>query len=327
MLGKAVKVGEPGCSAAVGVAAQFCGVSGVAGVTNGQRKDPITPETVFDIGSVSKQFAATAVLLLEQEGKLSVNDRVSRHLDGLPGWADQVTLARLMHHVSGIPEIEEALIAQGYRPQDRVKRTTLRKAISEVKKLDDQPGERGAYANTNYFLLAEVVERQSGQPFGTYLRTRIFEPLHLKMSVGYDAPVLGKAIPYKYDNLNKPQVADLRWDGLAFGAGGIQTTPTQLVVWADNYRSGTVGGGELQQAQLAGAASTTLGQSNPSSSEVYGAGVVKLADGHLVHDGEYGGFRTSLSISADRGTAVAIACNLHDINIDSVARTLHDTWE
>ena len=257
----------------------------------------------------------------------SVNDPVSHHLDGLPGWADQVTLAHLMHHVSGIPEIEEALIAKGHRPQDRVKRSTLRKAISEVKKLDYQPGERWAYANANYFLLAEVVERQSRQPLGTYLRTRIFEPLHLKMSVGYDAPVLGKAISYKYDNLNEPQIADWRWDGLAFGAGGIQTTPTQLVIWADNYRTGTVGGEGLQQAQLAGAAATTLGQPNTSSSEVYGAGVLKLADGHLVHDGEYGGFHTWFAISADRGTALAIACNLHDINIESVAGTLHDTWE
>ena len=85
----------------------------------------------------------------------------------------------------------------------------------------------------------------------------------------------GKAISYKYDNLNRPQVADWRWDGLAYGSGGIQTTPTQLVVWADNYRSGTVGGVRLQQAQLAGAVSTTLGQSNPSQSEVYGAGIIK----------------------------------------------------
>ena len=323
-LDKAVKAGEPGCSAAVGRHGTILW-SGVAGVSNLQRRDPITPETVFDIGSVSKQFTATAVLLLQQEGKLSVNDPLSHHLDGLPRWADQVTLAQLMHHVSGIPETEDALIAKGYRPQDRVKRTTLRKAIAEVKQLDFQPGERWAYTNPNYLLLADVVERQSGQPFGTYLRTRIFEPLHLKMTVGYDAPVLGKAISYKYDNLNEPQVADWHWD--AFGSGGIQTTPSQLVAWADNYRSGTVGGVRLQQAQLAGAESTTLGQSNPSSSEVYGAGIIKLTDGHLVHGGQYGGFRTWFGISADRGTAVAIACNLYDTSVDRVAQTLLATWE
>jgi len=167
-LDKAVKAGEPGCSAAVGRRGTILW-SGVAGVSNLQRRDPITPETVFDIGSVSKQFTATAVLLLQQEGKLSVNDRLSHHLDGLPGWADQVTLAQLMHHVSGIPGVEEALIAKGHRPQDRVKRTTLRKAISEIKQLDFRPGERWAYSNPNYFLLAEVVEQESGQPFATFL--------------------------------------------------------------------------------------------------------------------------------------------------------------
>jgi CubicO group peptidase (beta-lactamase class C family) len=76
-----------------------------------------------------------------------------------------------------------------------------------------------------------VVERRSGQPLGGYLKTRIFEPLHLKMSVGYDSPVPGKATSYKYNNLNQPRVADWRWD--AFGSGGLQTTPTRLVVWAD----------------------------------------------------------------------------------------------
>ena len=113
VLDKAVKAGEPGCSAAVGRRGAILW-TGVAGVSNLQGRDPITPDTVFDIGSVSKQFTATAVLLLEQDGKLSVNDRLSRHLDGLPGWADQVTLAQLMHHVSGIPETEDVLLDKGF---------------------------------------------------------------------------------------------------------------------------------------------------------------------------------------------------------------------
>jgi CubicO group peptidase (beta-lactamase class C family) len=104
--------------------------TGVAGVSNLQRRDPITANTVFDAGSVSKQFRATAVLLLQQECKLSVDDRLSRHVDGLPAWSDQVTLAQLMHHVSGIPETEDILLNKGFQPQDRVKRATLRKAIT-----------------------------------------------------------------------------------------------------------------------------------------------------------------------------------------------------
>ena len=275
VLDEAVKPGEPGCSAAVGRRGKILW-TGVAGVSNVQRGDPITADTVFDVGSVSKQFTATAVLLLQQEGKLSVDDRLSRYLAGLPAWADRVTLAHLMHHVSGIPETEEILIDKGYRPQDRVKRATLRKAIDDIQGLDFQPGQRWAYNNPNYFLLAEVVERRSRQPLDAYLNTRIFIPLQLKMSVGYESPVAGKATSYKYNNLNEPVGADWRWDAL--GSGGLQTTPSQLVLWADNYRSGKVGGTALQQAQLSGAVSTTLGESNPSDSEVYGAGIFKLTD-------------------------------------------------
>jgi hypothetical protein len=89
VLDQAVQSSEPGCSAAVGRRGEILW-TGVAGVSNVQRRDPITADTVFDAGSVSKQFTATAVLLLQQEGKLSVDDRLSRHVDGLPAWSDQV---------------------------------------------------------------------------------------------------------------------------------------------------------------------------------------------------------------------------------------------
>jgi CubicO group peptidase (beta-lactamase class C family) len=98
-------------------------------VSNLQRRYPITADTVFDAGSVSKQFTATAVLLLQQEGKLSVDDRLSRQVDGLPASSDQVTLGQLMH-LSGIPETEDILLNEGFQPQDRVERATLRKAIT-----------------------------------------------------------------------------------------------------------------------------------------------------------------------------------------------------
>ena len=324
VLHQAVKPGEPGCSAAVGRRGEILW-TGVAGVSNVQRRDLITAGTVFDVGSVSKQFTATAILLLQQEGELSVDDRLSRHLAGLPAWADGVTLAHLMHHVSGIPETEETLIDKGYRPQDRVKRATLRKAINEIQHLDFQRGQRWVVQQREL-----LPARRSGRaPVPPAVRRlpekHIFDPLHLKMSVGYESPVDGKATSYKYDNLNQPVGADWRWDAL--GSGGIQTTPSQLVVWADNYRSGKVGGTALQQAQLSGAVSTTLGGSNPSDSEVYGAGIFKLTDGMLVHGGTYGGFRTSLVISSDRGTALAVACNLYDINIEAVTENLQAVWE
>ena len=230
-----------------------------------------------------------------------------------------------MHHVSGIPETEDVLLGKGLTFQDRVTQRMLRKAIAEIEQLDFRPGERWSYKNPNYHLLAAAVERRSGHSFGTFIQERIFEPLDLKMTIGYERPIPGKAVSYKYDNLNRPQVADVRWD--AFGSGGIQTTPTQLVVWADNYRSGRVGGPAVQRAQLSGAVSTTLGQSNPSESEVYGAGIIKLTDGSLVHGGTYGGFHTWLGISPDRGTALAVACNLYDINIEAVAENLQAVWK
>ena len=244
-----------------------------------QRRDPITADTGFDAGSVSKQFTATAVLLLQQDGKLSVDDRLSRHVDGLPAWSDQVTLAQLMHHVSGIPETEDILLNKGFQPQDRVKRATLRKAITDVERLDFQPGERWAYNNPNYFLLAEVVERRSGQPLGGYLKTRIFEPLHLKMSVGYDSPVPGKATSLQVQQSQPAAGRRLALGRLRFRRPSDDPDPAGGVGRQLPQRHG--GRTDVQRNQLAGAVSTTLGQSHPSDSEVYGAGIFRLTDGSL----------------------------------------------
>ena len=145
------------------------------------------------------------------------------------------------------------------------------------------------------------------------------------MTVGYETPIAGKAISYKYDNLNRPQVARLALGCLLVPAA---SRPPQPSWWSGptTTAAGIVGGAALQRAQLAGAVSTTLGQSNPSESEVYGAGIIRLSDGQLVHGGTYGGFHTWFAISEDRGTAVAVACNLYDIDIESVAETIAATW-
>ena len=104
---------------------------------------------------------------------------------------------------------------------------------------------------------------------GTFIQERIFEPLDLKMTIGYETPIAGKAVSYIARQTSTAlRSQTVRWD--AFGSGGIQTTPTQLVVWADNYRSGRVGGPAVQRAQLSGAVSMTSGRVEPLSADSSG---------------------------------------------------------
>ncbi len=314
-----VKPHEPGCTAAVGRSGQVVW-SGAAGLADLDRGTPLTKDSVVRIASVIKQFTATALLLLQQQGTLSVDDRLSKHVDDLPRWADQVTLAQLMHMTSGIPEVREVMDKLPVGKQDRISRAEVREVIVGMKRLDFPPGTRWTYSNSNYVPLADVVERRSGRTFDAFLQQTIFGPARLAFRGETSRRDRRDTLSYSYNAVNEPKLVELGVD--ATGAGALRTTPSELVRWADNYRTFAIGGDFLRQAQFAGAASTTLGQSNPSESEVYGAGIVRLADGRLVHDGGYAGFRTYFTISPDRSTTVAVTCNLSDINIDGLGQAL-----
>ena len=116
-----------------------------------------TPDTVFDIGKVTNQLTATAVLLLADEGELRLDDPVSTYLDGLPGWADDVTVTNLIHHTSGLPDYVDLLTDQGFEPQDPTTQTQALEALGTTAELQFAPGSIFRHSNSDYLLLAEIV--------------------------------------------------------------------------------------------------------------------------------------------------------------------------
>jgi CubicO group peptidase (beta-lactamase class C family) len=311
---------EPGCAAAVGRNGQvvWSGARGVADLDSGR---PITTETVFDIGSVSKQFTATAVLLLAAEERLSVEDTVAAHLSGLPGWADRVSIEQLMHHTSGIPDYLGLLFDAGHDLADRTTQAQAVHALATVK-LGFAPGSRFEYSNSNYLLLAEIVHQVSGQRLPDYLTDQVFAPLDLAMVMDPVAAIPGKATPYTWNESNPatpgaPVAGGSGWAQV--GDGAIQTTPVELVRWADNYRTGRVGGQALLDAQLAGAVDEGQGSR-------YGAGIAVRRDGSLLHSGAWDGFLAHFQVSPDRSLAVAVTCNTDKPDPEAVAASLAKTW-
>ncbi|HEY0640141.1 MAG TPA: serine hydrolase domain-containing protein [Pseudonocardiaceae bacterium] len=296
-------VTEPGCSAAVGIdgVVVWAGARGMADLA---AKVEMTTGTVFDIASVSKQFTATAVLLMAQDGRLDLDDTVATHLDGLPQWAERITITQLIHHSSGIPEFIELLHARGVEFTDLATQEQAVQAVAETPTLDFEPGTTSAYSNSNYLLLAEIVHAVSGQPLPQFLAARIFQPLGLNMIMDEAAAVPGKAVSYdrKPGRQDFP-VLDTPWT--VIGPGGIQTTPSELVRWADNYRTGQLGGQALLQAQLADPVPFGNGDDH------YAAGIIIERKGILSHNGNWEGFNTEFVISADRHTAVAVTCNAY----------------
>jgi D-alanyl-D-alanine carboxypeptidase len=273
------------------------------------RLDPpmaATPEMRYSIGSVSKQFTATAMLMLAEEGKLSLDDRVVRWLPNLTR-AKDVTIRQLLSMTSGY---------QDYWPQDYVmpgmllpvSATDIVHAWAE-KPLDFEPGTKWQYSNTNYVIAGMIVERAAGMPLLDFLHKRVFDRLHMASVSDIDSAPLGEGDPARYLRyaLGSPRIAPKEGKGWLFAAGELAMTPRDLALWdiavieqalmqPASYRT------QQTEVQLANGVGTH-----------YGLGVsVNMTDGRRVvsHGGEVSGFTTENDIYPDERAAVVVAVNL-----------------
>lgn len=307
VLAALVPAGDPGCSAAVAQEGEvlWAGAAGLAELESGTA---LTTETRFDIASISKQFTATAVLMLQRDGLLTLQDPVGAYVDGLPAWADVVTLDQLIHHTSRIPDFWAELDDAGFGIHDPADQAATVAAISRT--ADLEPGEGYLYSNANYVLLAEVVERVSGEALPQFLASRIFEPLGLAMVVapGLQAPDIARAYG---DTLELEEVA---W--VAYGHTGIITTPSELARWGDQYR-----GGDIIQDDFA------VGAVEEGAGELYAAGIDIEVDGDLNHTGRWGGYISEFTVSADRLLTIVVACNGHASDRWGVTDALWNIWD
>ena len=316
----AVPADGPGCSAAAAMEGRvvWADARGLADVASGT---PLTPATRFDIASVSKQFTATAVLLLSFDGALALTDPLSAHVAGLPTWADRVSIDQLIHHTSGIPDYDLLLTQRGIPVTTPTTQQDALDVLAGVTDLKFEPGSTHEYSNSNYLLLAEVVTAASGQPLGEFLARRVYEPLHLDMAVQPGDRAADVAVGYQQLNQQLSPV-DPQWQQV--GDGAVITTPTELARWADNYRTGQVGGPRLLAAITDGSVPTATDPQAPR----YGAGVYLLPNGFLGHNGGWGGHLTVLTISPDRRTTLAVSCNRDDDQDgwQNLLGGLHDIW-
>ncbi len=150
------------------------------GQANLEHLSPITPETVFDVGSMAKQFVGMAVAILEEEGRLSLKDAMGKYLVEFPGYAQEITLADLLYQTSGIRNYTVlGYYIMGYHESDAMTGEEVYDLLLKIP-LHFKPGERWEYSDSNYFLLAKIIERITGKTLGEYAREAIFEPLEMR---------------------------------------------------------------------------------------------------------------------------------------------------
>lgn len=302
---------SPGCSAAVAVrgAVVWADALGTADLASGAA---LSTASQFDIASLSKQFTATAILLLQREGALSLSDPVGTYVDGLPRWSRSITLDALMHHTSHIPDYWVKLAEWGFEFTTPATQADALRAIAAESTLEK--GDGYLYSNSNYILLAEVVQRVSGQSLAQFLDSRIFSPLALDMRL--DPSFTGPELAVSYDDDTLPTRAAWAF----YGAYGVVTTPSELARWGDQYRDSEIVGDIATNAVDSGK------PGEPTEGRQYGAGIHLEFDGSLRHDGRLGGYITTMKVSPDRETTVVVMCNGHLVDRFGVAEALWDIW-
>ncbi len=275
---------------------------------------PNDSTTKFRLGSVTKQFTAASILLLEDRGKLKVDDPVKKYLPNAPAAWDKVTIYHLLTHTSGIPSFTEF---PDYAPTEAIP-TTPEKLVARFrnKPLEFQPGDKFKYSNSGYVLLGYLIEKVSGQTYSQFVEENIFKPLKMQDS-GYDSN--SAIIPHRASGYT-PDGIGIRNTGyvdmtIPFSAGALYSTTEDLVRW----EQGLYGGKLLSAASLQ--KMTTPAKDN------YAMGLtVSTENGHrkFSHGGGIEGFNTSLAYYPDDKLAVVVLGNLNGGAPDQIAHQLGD---
>ena len=304
----------PGCAVAVSQNGKMI-ANRAYGLADLEREVPISPNTIFDIGSTQKQFVAAAVLLLVEDGKLSLTEDIRKYLPQLPDYGHKITLDHLMTHTSGIRDWTALLPMAGGN-------TEVLPLILRQRGLNFAPGDEWSYSNSSFVLLKEIVARVSGMSFGEFGQKRLFEPLGMK-STSYHADMRGviknRALAYEKENGSWKLAMLLDNDR---GGGGLLSTTGDLIIWNDaltNKRLGAFVTEKLQeQAKL-----------NNGRQVKYARGLI--IDSYrgvkeVSHSGGAAGYHSWLGRHPAQGLSTVVLCNSDSMAAAALAHRVIDLF-
>jgi Beta-lactamase class C and other penicillin binding proteins len=315
---------SPGCALGVYQDGKILYARGY-GMASLEHGVPLSPRSVLDVGSISKQFTAMAMLMLQKEGKLSLDDPIRKYVPELPAYADRITLRRALSQTSGLRDLY-ILMGQTGRTfaGDTIDALAV---ITRSTEPNYEPGARYLYTNTGWILAAQIVYRLTGKTLAQFGEERIFRPLGM-YDTRYVADVT-TILPNGAEGYAPRgtgggfRVARSTYDGAIMGAGAVHTTVEDFGRWLNNYDDATVGGRDIIQTMTT---VTTLNdgspaQSGPTQAYAIGLNVGTLRGLRVVsHGGSWAGYRGHFLRFPDQHVAVATFCNLTTSGPDSLAR-------
>jgi len=302
------KPDSPGCALGIYKDGRLAYTHGY-GMANLNDDIPITPQTVFHVASMSKQFTAASILLLAEQGKLSLDDDVHKYIPELPDFGERITLRHLMHHTSGMRDQWSLLGLAGWRySQDLITDEDVMSVLVHQKALNFKPGEKYMYSNTGFTLLALVVKRVSGLSLREFTTKNIFEPLgmtHTHFRDDHEEIIKHDALGYEQSGDGKPFRMSLTNFDTA-GATSLHTTVEDLQRWDENFDHPRVGGPAFIQQMLA------TGKLNSGKDQDYASGLAVGTYRGLAtigHGGADAGYRSDMERFPEQHFGAAVLCN------------------
>ena len=282
------------------------------GMANYEESIPITPRTKFRLASVTKQFTAMGILILQERGKLKVADPICKYVTDCPAAWEPITIHHLLTHTAGVPNYTAL---SGYR-ELKTQHTTVAALIARFKDkpLDFKPGEQFRYSNSNYALLGHIIERVSGKTYGAFLQENIFGPLKMNAS-GYDpTSAILKQCAQGYERMNDNLINVDQVDlSVSYAAGGIYSTVEDLYRWSQMLSTGKL------------VSEKTLAAMTTPFKENYAFGLIVDEQFHrkqISHSGSIDGFVTFIGHYPNENVTIIVLSNMGNSPSPYIARDL-----
>ncbi len=310
-----LKAAEPGCAVAVSQNGKLA-ASRAYGMADLERSVQLTPDTIFDAGSVVKQFVAASVLLLVEDGKLSLSEDIRKYIPELPDIGHKVTLDHLLTHTSGIRDW------RAIQPMSEGDPTAVTMALRQHG-LNFVPGEEWGYSNTNYELLKEIVARTSGMSFTDFTQKRLWEPLKMKSTLYlHDMADVVKNRALAYKNEKGKWKLDMYFGNQRGGSGALLTTAGDLVIWDDALTAGALGKFVTEKLQEPAVLSNGRKLTYARGLNVDTRGGYKM----VWHSGAAAGYSSLTGRLPDHGISFAIMCNVDEGSRSAYAGRIFDLF-
>jgi CubicO group peptidase (beta-lactamase class C family) len=314
---------SPGCALAVIKDGRIAYQRGY-GMSNLEYGIPISPSSIFHVASISKEFTAMAIVLLAQQGKLSLDDDIRKYVSEVPDFGDRITIRQLIHHTSGLRDQWSLLEMAGWREDDVITEGDILNLISRQKALNFKPGEEHVYSNTGYTLLAIIVKRVSGQSLREFADANIFKPLGMTRTHFHDDHsmiVKDRTSAYQPRSGGGLRISIPVFD--TYGATSLFTTVEDMAKWDQNFVDKKVGGDAGIEQML----SSGVLNSGKKLTYAFGLSLGEYKGLKTVgHGGSDAGYRVDFVRFPDQRFSVVCLCNVSNSNPGMLTRRVAEIY-